>query len=278
MRTTLAAVLRVLAFVPSIAASMAACTLTADPPSQPQADPLGNGLRLAQIQDPKSPDYKVNQSATVTSAVCTWLDTYDETMDGKSKGTLYVQDIGSNAPYAGIDIYEANYVPASLTVLPGDVLDLVGPYQETTKIGNTGFDTGTFLPQLYKPVGTFRYQYPLPATPKVLTAADLWGSDEYFPTARQWMNMLVTLNDVVLATGVDLNKRVTYAMGDVGAKPGSMGAISSAYSVAMSNELFALGATDYQPGTHLKSLTGIVTWFFGFQVAPRTRDDIVVDQ
>jgi hypothetical protein len=261
----------VLALLPLSLVALAACTLTADPASKPVSNPLGNGLRLAQVQDPKSPDYKVNASANVTSAVCTWLDTFDETHDGKSIGTLYIQDVGSTAPYAGVGVYEPNYVPASLTVLPGDVLDVVGPYQESPSVGSAKFDAGTFLPQLYKPVGTFRYEF-VPPPPVVITAADLLGTDANFPSGRKWLGMLVTINDVVIAAGTQSSGRVTYLMGDAS---GDAGAITSS-SVSISNENYDLGSTDFPAMTHFKSVTGIVTWFYTFHVAPRTAADLVV--
>ncbi len=250
--------------------SLVACTLTGDQPTQPVSNPLGNGLRVAQVQDPKSPDYKVNASASITSAVCTWLDTFDETHDGKSIGTLYIQDVGSTAPYAGVGVYEPNYIPASLTVLPGDVLDVVGPYQESPSVGKATFDPGTFLPQLYKPVGTFRYEF-VPPPPAVITAADLLGTDANFPNGRKWLGMLVTINDVVIAAGTTSGGRVTYLMGDADSDAG----ISSS-NVAISNENYDLLSTDFRVGTHFKSVTGIVTWFFTFHVAPRTAADLVV--
>ncbi len=252
--------------------SLAACTLSGDPPAPYTPDPLGSGLRIAQVQNPSSPDYHVNESATLTSTVVTWLDTFDETHDGKSIGTLFIQDIGSTAPYAGIDVYEPNYVPASLTVLPGDVLDFVGPYQEAPNVGTATFDPGTFLPQLSKPVGTFRYQF-VPPAPVVITAADLLGTTPNFASARKWENMLVTINDVVIAAGSTSEGRVTYLMGDAS---GDSGGSISASAVAISNEEYNLGPTDFPAGTHFKSVTGLVTWFFTFHVAPRTAADLVV--
>ena len=253
--------------------SLAACSsLSGDAPASYTPDPLGSGLRLAQVQNPKSPDYHVNDSASVTSAACTWLDTFDETHDGKSIGTLYLQDVGSTEPYAGIGVYEPNYVPASLTVLPGDVLDVVGPYQESPNVGTAKFDPGTFLPQLYKPVATFRYEF-IPPPPVVITAQDLYGTDANFAAGRKWLGMLVTINDVVIASGTASGGRVTYLMGDAGADGG---ASITPTSVAISNELYNLGSTDFKPMTHFKSVTGIVTWFYSFHVAPRSAADLVV--
>jgi len=256
--------------------------MNGDSPAPYAPNPLGNGLRLAQVQDPTSPDYHPNDNANMTSQVVTWLDTYDETMDGKSVGTLYVQDVGSQAPYAGVGIYEESLVPASLTVLPGDVLDLQGPYQESGNIGSATFNAGTFLPQLYKPVGTFRYEF-TPPDPKVITVDDLAENvgkktDGAFAMSRRWLGMLVTIQNVSVAAAVP-GPRVTYPMEEA---DGTV----AANAPAISNENYNLHAsTDgagnpdpagYPSGTRFSSVTGIVTWFYTFHIAPRTAADLVV--
>lgn len=276
-----------LAVIALLPLSVACSQLAGDPPAPYDASPLGAGLRLAQVQDPKSPDYHPGDNSNMSSLVVTWLDNFDETMDGKSKGTLYVQDVGSQAPYAGVGIFEQSLVPASLTVLPGDVLDFQGPYQESINIGTAIFNTGTFLPQLYKPVGTFRYEF-TPPDPKVLTVDDLHENgakvDADFPLSRRWLGMLVQLNDVVVAAGTSTagggGARVQYLLeeADGGVAPNGP---------AITNEHFDLKATggcpagsttctSFPAGTHFKSVTGIVTWFYSFHVAPRSPADLVV--
>jgi hypothetical protein len=258
----------------------------------------GGGLKLSDIQNPKSPDYHpcnntkgVCDNQTVTSTVVVWLDKFDETRDGKSAGTLYIRDLGVNHVYGGIGIYEPNFVPASLDPLPGDVVDFAGPYQEATAIGKAMFNTSpvrTYLPQLYKPVGTFRYEFasdfpPAWVQPQTVQLSDLAEStkaqDGNFDHARQYMQMLVTVNDVYVGPASSVpggsGTRITYPLGtcsDVhNASCFPMG------GVQISNELFDLQPTDYAPGTHLKSVTGIVTWFFSFHIAARTKDDLVGD-
>lgn len=260
------------ALILALGAASAACTLTADPSAPASTNPLGNGLRVADVQNPKSPHFHVNQSQTISSAVVVWHDTFDETKDGKSVGTLYVQDVGSTAPYAGVGIFSPNFVPASLTVLPGDVLDFTGPYQQSIAIGSAMFNANTFLPQLYKPVGMFRYEF-VPPDPLVITVADLQENlnnklDANFDHARQYEGMLVTIKDVTLAKGVLASNRVTYLFEN---PDGS----ASGNGPAVSNELYDLQATDFAAGTHFKSVTGIVTWFYTFHVAPRTKADLV---
>jgi hypothetical protein len=261
--------------------SLAACqTLTEDPPASIDASPLGTGLRIADVQDPTSTYYMQAIAAAqasiahgtentgvgvrISSAVVSWIDTFDETKDGKSVGAVYVQDIGSVAPYSGTNLYEPSYVPASIRLLPGDVLDLNGPYEEQASVGSATFSAPDTLPSLDKPVATFDYEFTSP-TPVVIQLSDIDQSN--YATGRKWEGMLVTLNDITVGPGVNDNNRVTYILGQGDASVDNNAA-------AISNELYDLGSTDYPTGTHFSSVTGIVTWFYSYQVAPRSAADL----
>ena len=75
-----------------------------DPPS-PSAvpPPAGKDRRIAEIRDPESP-YKAAHEASVavSGAVVVAVDRFDETGNGRSAGTIYVADLGSQAPFSGI--------------------------------------------------------------------------------------------------------------------------------------------------------------------------------
>jgi hypothetical protein len=211
-------------------------------------------------------------NVAVTGAALQWIDTYDETADGKSLGTVFVQDVGSMAPYSGISIYKPAYVPADLRVAPGDVLDFNGPYEELPNVGTARFTPPQVLPQLSKPQGVFRYEYVSP----VPTPIDPNDLNDY-TKGRQWENMLVTVTNVTLyAFGTDGKGRVT----------GPITSNTTQAGVAVSNELMPIAPSDlihnipgdYPPGTKFASVTGIVTWFFSYHIAPRTKADLVVAQ
>jgi hypothetical protein len=271
----------------TVAAIVAGCTLPEDPPAPYTANPLGNGQRISDVQNPgaSTSDYTqaINNANGVnvflSSVVVTWIDDYDETRDGKSKGTVYVQDVGSEAPYAGISIYQPNYIPASLLPVPGDVLDISGPYQELKNIGTAIFGSQNniplTLPQLAKPVGTYRYDarsewaasgggWPDAAT---IQLSDIDQTN--YLKGRQWEGMLVTVKDITVAAGTpdSTGNRITYPMGQADAS-------IDPNAAAISNELCAIGKDDYPPGTHFSSVTGIVTWFYSYHIAPRTKDDL----
>lgn len=263
-----------LALVP-LALATACSSPSGDPHATPNPDPLGGGARIRDITNtnltthPKpSPNpvgcLSVNTPVNVTGAVVLWNDVFDETGDGKSRGSVYVQDVGPQTPpvpFSGIGVFSPSYVPADLRIAPGDVLDMNGPYQEATCIGSARFGMGQVLPQLAKPVGTFRYEYKVP-DPASIDVNDL----NDYTKGRQWLGMLVTVHDVTVQGGqVDSSgHRVTYALTTAGST-----------SVSMSNELYDLRYDAFPAGTHFKSVTGIVTWFFNYHVAPRTPQDLV---
>ena len=252
--------------------------MNGDSPAPYAPNPLGNGLRLAQVQDPTSPDYHPNDNANMTSQVVTWLDTYDETMDGKSVGTLYVQDVGSQAPYAGVGIYEASLVPANLTVLPGDVLDLHGPYHESGNIG-----TATFPPGRSFPSSTSRW-----ARSGTTSRRQSQGHHARRPgrerrqedrrrlcQSRRWEGMLVTIQNVDMAAAVP-GPRVTYPMGGRRHRRDQRAGHQQRELQPACQHRWGRQPGPVPGGTRFTSVTGIVTWFYTFHIAPRTAADLVV--
>jgi hypothetical protein len=254
-------------------ALLAACSSpSGDPPAQVMNTTLGMGLRISQVEDPTLPNHAsmygtaAGANVDITGTVVSWYDDFDETMDGKSLGTLYVQDLRSQTPpvpYSGIGVFAPAYIPADLRAVAGDVLDFDGLYQEQTSIGTAIFDVPDVLPQLSKPGAAFQYEY-VPPDPAVLAnPSDLNAYD----TGRQWLGMLVTINNVSIPDGgqVDTSNRVTYSP-----QP------TVADSYAISNELYDLKVDDYPEGTIFSSVTGIVTWFYSYHLAPRSCADLVV--
>src|SRR6185312_15526021 len=122
--------------------------------------PLGTGERIKQIADPTLASHPANNApVNVTGATFLWIDTFDETHNGKSKGTVFIQDVGSTDPYSGMSVFSPTYTPADLKPAPGDVLDFAGTYQENTNIGSAVFTPPDVLPQIAKPTVKPRFEY-----------------------------------------------------------------------------------------------------------------------
>lgn len=251
--------MRRIAFLFPLALAVACSSPAGDPPAPYSPNVLGTGMRLRDVQAPANGH--AGQSVLVTSAVVTAVDSFDETGDGKSRGTIYLQDVDVAGPYAGTSLFSPSFVPANLRVAPGDVVDLNGQYVEQTTIGSKVNFAPAFLPQLSKPSVTFRYETK-PPEPFVIPVTDL----DTFTTGRQWIGMLVTVQNVVVAGAPSADKtglRITANF------------TADANSPAISNELYPLAANAFPAGTTFKSVTGIVTFFFNLKIAPRSAADLV---
>ncbi len=237
----------------------AACSSRAgDPPAPYTPSVLGQGMRLRDVQDPARG--LAGQTVSVSSAVVTAVDAFDETKDGKSRGTIYLQDVDLAGPLGGISLYSPTLQPADLRLAPGDVVDIDGQYVEQQTIGTTVDFSPAFLPQMAKPAVALQYST-TPPEPAVIDVADL----NNFDSGRKWIGLLVTVKDVTLATGTtgDGKGRVTADFTNLQGGP------------SISNELYDIPANAYPPGTHFASVTGLVTYFFNLKIAPRSAADLV---
>jgi hypothetical protein len=247
------------------AAALTSCAeRTGDAPTEAGAPQVtGNGLRIRQVTDPSIQGRPATDSiVAVTGATVVAIDTFDETQNGRSRGTIYVQDVGSQEPYSGIGLFAPAFIPGDLRVGPGDVLDLTGQYQENKAIGTAIFPEGQVLAQLARPVATFRYEFRAPE-PRLIDAQDLAD----YNVGRRWVGMLVTLKDVRIQNDCkpDKNFRVQCPITKPDPNVRNPGVIV--------NELF-----DYRgdsKDTVYKQVTGVVTYFFGLHVAPRSAADLV---
>jgi len=233
--------------------------------------PLGNGSRLRDVQNPSTKLCNngpcAGQNVDVTTVVVTAIDNFDETHNGKSRGTVFVQDADIVGPYAGISMYAPTFVPANLRLAPGDVINMTGQYVEQQKIGSTVNFAPAFLPQMNKPqvFASFETQMPQPL---VVQVSDL----DSFDTGRKFIGMLVTIQDVTVQGTLtsDTSGRISAAI------------TTTANGVKVNNELWDLQlwngsntSNSFPPGTHFKSITGIVDYFFNLFIAPRSMDDLV---
>jgi len=228
----------------------------------PPPTPVGSGNRVRDVSNPdnQGPSRGVpGATVSVTGVTVVAVDTFDETRNGKSRGTIFVQDTGSTEPYSGIGLFAPTFVPGDLKVGPGDVLDLTGQYQENANIGTAVFPKGQVLPQISRPVSTFRFEAQ-PPTPREIDVADL----NDYAKGRRWIGMLVTVKNVTLEA--DLSSSSGRVSGPI--FPGAPN-----NGPTITNELYDLGG--FAKGQKFKSITGVVTYFFNLHIAPRSREDLV---
>lgn len=253
------------------------CSACSDRVSDAPADAgapnaLGLNFRIRQIQDPASPQHAAHESAVrVSGAVVTHIDTFDETRDGRSRGTIYIQDADAvslpeaQRAFSGISLFSPAFVPSDLRPQAGDVLDFNGTYQENASIGTAVFPAGQKLTQLARPVGVFRFDLAPPA-PTVIDVNDLL---DYAAKGQRWVGMLVTVKNVTIVgpASADARGRVTAII--AGEDPEDRNA------PVVSNEFFDLKGSDVPQGKVFESITGVCTYFFNLKIAPRSAADLV---
>jgi len=271
---------RLLTFCASLAllAVAPSCDSQQGDPHSPSTvpPPAGKDFSIHAIRDPQSPAKAAHQSqVAVSGAVVIAVDQFDETRNGRSSGTIYVQDLGSKEPYSGISLYNPSFVPGNLRVGAGDALDLRGEFQENQDLPIT-FAPGAFLVQLANAIGTFRFETNVPE-PVEIELAELAD----YAAGSKWLNMLVTVKNVtVTSDAFGSQGRRSYSL--MPEDPGADTSCTAPFPKVptLVNELTDLDALPpdkaIKKDTVIKSLTGIVTFFCNLHIAPRNANDIVL--
>lgn len=261
----------------AIACALGACggDVIGDPPSKPKPDALGRGQRIHDIIEPADwlnpgdadsalcegvPD---ERRVTVTGVTISAIDGYDETGTG-ARGNFYVQDtLADPKPYSGVTVFDPSFSPPDLRLFPGDVADVSGLFIEFLGPSSGAFGECKTLPEIG---GTMFFRFDgADIVPKTIPVADL----KSYATARQWLGMLVRVENVrITQTAEERGGRFTAPI-DVG------GGITQSDQPYISNELYDI-KTDGPPleqDAVFKSVTGVVTYFYGFKLAPRSPED-----
>ncbi len=255
---------------------LASCgTEEGDQPVNRGAPPAaGPDKRIREVSNPASPSAaKDKDTVAVSGAVVIAVDQFDETENGRSRGTIYVQDMGSSEPFSGVSLFAPTFVPGNLKVGVGDVLDLRGEFQRNANIGTAIFPEGATLSQLSQPIATFRFEYRAPE-PKEIDIKDL----ETFEKGQQWAGMLVRVRNVTVQDVVGA-KSVRSGRLSVGLTPPAPGAQNGCNAPfpkppTLVNSLANVASLEIPANTTLKSVTGVVAFFCNYQIAPRTLEDI----
>jgi hypothetical protein len=260
-----------------------------DPAPEVVPSVLGQGDSLRDLNDPANPRPPANEVLHLTGVRIKWIDDFDETNAG-AVGNIFGQAISSEpVPYEGILVYKPAFSPPSFRVARGDVVDMTGQYQEFQP--NVAFllaeRPGWTTPELTGSTVTLRFDAPIdPGKAAILPSySELLDYD----AGRKWLSMLVTLEPpqglcVVTATvGTGRGQLTFYPNHTATDRPACEFTAEEATGIPaeedipyITNELFDLGKTDvvWKPGMLIKRVTGIVTLFDRFHIAPRFMADI----
>lgn len=244
-----------------------------DPPSPTVVpSPAGKDRRIHEIRNPESPTKAAHHTqVAISGAVVVAVDRFDETNNGRSAGTVYVQDLGSKEPYSGISLFNPSFIPGNLRVGAGDALDLRGEFQENQNLPIT-FAPGAFLVQLSNAIGTFRFDARVP-DPVEIDIKDL----EDYATGGQWLNMLVTVKGVTITSDAfGGSGRRSYSLMPEVTQGGADCDAAFPKVPTLTNELTDLEPLQLKKDTVIKSLTGVVTFFCNLHIAPRNAHDVVL--
>jgi hypothetical protein len=241
---------------------------------EPIADVHGSGNRIHQLVGPATwldPDNAdslscaspADRAVHASGLAIVAIDRFDETGDG-ALGNYYVEDAYDDPPpYSGITVFEPSFSPPDLRLAQNDVVDADGVLTEFLGPTSGRFGKCKTLPEIG---GTLSLRFDgTPTTPKVIPVADL----KSYETARPWLGMLVTLEDVVLANDP------TSSGGRYAADINVGGGIEQSDVPRISNELYDLEGEGppLAEGTQFSRVTGIITYFYGFKLAPRSPAD-----
>jgi hypothetical protein len=247
-----------------------------DPPTKPAANEFGSCSRLADVIGPAEwldPSDEMSERCSpppdervcISGATVIAIDRFDET-NKAAVGNYYVEDTEEDADYSGVTVFAPAFSPPDLRLAEGDVIDIFGLRTEFLGPSVGKFGGCRTLPELSGTL-SFRFDGNRPLPPKVIPVGDL----KSYESARKHLGKLVTIENVKLASdGTEASGRYTAEL-DVG------GGIEAADVPRISNELFdlkTLGPSLVMGGT-FSSITGVVTYFYGFKIAPRSAADFV---
>lgn len=223
------------------------------PPGNDIARQNGEGTRLA-------------DDATLRArGVVVAVDTYDETFDGKGVGDVFIQDpkqVGDKGtPYSALRLYRPTKTPPDLQLVPGQWVEIVGPYTAFKgPPGSTPFDAGMFSGQVANGAITLVGEGAEPQ-PVELSADVLTDPKKALP----YFSRLVRIRDVAI---VDVFTTT---------RPEAPIFVSDRNGPKLSSKFFPVHDTkglDVSKGKKLKSVVGVLDYFYTVKLCPRSIADI----
>jgi hypothetical protein len=256
-----------------------------DPLSEPNSNVLGNGSRIREVvedptwltaEDPDSDncDSPPERPVSTTGQVVVAIDRYDETGEG-AVGNLYIQDVYAPdeeiLPKSGMTVFAPSFSPPDLRLFEEDVVDVFGNLIEFLGPSTSRFGECKTLPEI---LGTMTLRFDGGSLRPITLVSENGGDARWeklvgYSNARQWMGMLVRVEGVrIIGTPSSSSGRYN---ADI-----DMGNVEFDEQISLSNELFDLENESPEPledGVTFKAVTGVLTYFYAFRIAPRGPED-----
>lgn len=206
-----------------------------------------------------------NQTIKAQGVVVIAVDNYDDTGAG-AVGDIYVQDPvqtgPKGTPWSGLRLYRPTKNPPDLELAPGQGVNLVGNFVAFAgPPGATPFGDGVYVPQASQAALTLTYEG-RPPEPVDLTIADLKDP----VVGMQYASRLVRFKDV------DLKRDFA------GSRP-EAAIYDTSGDLVLSAKLYPLHldkTVNAKTGTKLKSVVGVLDYFYNFKLCPRSRADVTL--
>jgi len=224
---------------------------------QEKPKPLGNPI--AKAADPKT-RIADGQTMRAQGVVVIAVDNYDDNGAG-AVGDIYVQDPvqtgEKGTPWSGLRLYRPTKNPPDLELAVGQGVDLVGEFVAFLGPPTSPFRDMVPVPQVSNAALTLTYEAP-PPQPVDISPADLADP----ATGMQYASRLVRMRDVVLITDF------------AGARPEAR-IYDDSGKLVLGAKLFPLHKDEtLKKGVTVKSITGVLDYFYNFKLCPRSLADI----
>lgn len=273
----------------ALLAATCAATGCRPEPGLPDGGDASEAISVLDIQtehDDNSPP-ELGSVVYLRSVVVTAYDDYAEPrQDRLQRGSEYycAQDMGytggvnvqdaEGGPRSGISLFNPSVIPANQKINPGDLVDVRGEYLEFCLDENNSANSycqaanTDRLTQLGDATVERVGEIAAPAPWQVLLSE--FGRPEW---AEDYEGVLVRIDEPLNITAcapTDDRGRPNCCVGDYD----RYGNLATDGGISITNEFYSLPAGT----TCLSSITGIVTWFFDYNISPRGPEDVVIPE
>jgi hypothetical protein len=217
------------------------------------------------IAQQAAPATRLKDGSTIRArgVVVVAVDNYDDSGQG-AVGDIYVQDPvqtgPKGTPWSGLRLYRPTKNPPDLELAPGQGVDLVGEFIAFPgPPGSAPFGDGIFVPQASNGALSLTYEG-RPPEPVDLTLDDVKDPK----VGMQYASRLVRFKNVTLTADF------------AGARPEAT-IYDTSKSLVLSAKLYPVHldtAVNAKKGVTLKSVTGVLDYFYNMKLCPRSRADI----